>query len=196
MATIFSSAQHPAEFMYQGKWGVMHHFLADFYQAENPEKWNKLVDEFDVKGLANQLDSVHAGWVIFTIGQNSGYYCSPNSVYDKAMNFPQSHCSQRDLIADLADALNEKGIPLMAYIPFGFKDSHAPKNYWYADMVREYSMRWGDKIKGWWIDGYYGSVENIPLMTEAILSGNSNAALAFNPGLGIIDRTCEFENYT
>ncbi len=121
LLTFFSSAQHPAEFMYQRKWGVMHHFLADFYQAENPDKWNRLVDEFDVKALANQLDSVHAGWVIFTIGQNSGYYCSPNSVYDKAMNYPQSHCSKRDLIADLADALNEKGIPLIAYIPFGFK---------------------------------------------------------------------------
>ncbi len=33
-------------------------------------------------------------------------------------------------------------------------------------------------------------------MTEAFLSGNTTAALAFNPGLGIIDRTCEFENYT
>lgn len=194
--TMHASAQHPAGFMYEGKWGVMHHFLADFYQAENPEKWNKLVDEFDVKALANQLASVHTGWVIFTIGQNSGYYCSPNSVYDKAMNYTQSHCSKRDLIADLADALNEKGIPLIAYIPFGFKDSHAPKNWWYADMVREYSMRWGNKIKGWWIDGYYGSVEYIPEMAEAFLSGNPTAALAFNPGLGIIDRTCEFENYT
>jgi len=81
------TAQHNAEWMQELRFGVMHHFLADWISsAENIEMdvdtWNKLIDEFDVEGLADQLHLVGAGYCIFTIGQNSGYYLAPNSTYD------------------------------------------------------------------------------------------------------------------
>ena len=43
----------------------------------------ELVDGFDVERLAEQLESVGARYYLITIGQNSGYYLSPNATYDR-----------------------------------------------------------------------------------------------------------------
>lgn len=70
--------------MKEAQWGVMTHYLADWKAREmkesmTVEKWNNMVSRFDVKGLAEQLKSVGAGWYLITIGQNSGYYLSPSA---------------------------------------------------------------------------------------------------------------------
>ena len=108
------------------KWGVFIHFLSPAWAEAMPEAarvaaWNKEVDAFDVKGLAAQLAQVGAGYFYLTLGQNSGYYCSPNAAYDARVGRVPSHCSRRDLIADLAAALAPYDIPLLVYLP-----SHAP----------------------------------------------------------------------
>ena len=69
-------------------WGVMTHYLADWQVRDHNlvmdvDRWNKLVDGFDVEGMAKRLESVGAGHYQLSIGQNSGYYLSPNPVYDK-----------------------------------------------------------------------------------------------------------------
>src|ERR1700761_6159698 len=70
------------------RWGVMTHYLAD-WQARthklemNAELWNKLIDGFDSEEMARRLESVGAGHYQLSIGQNSGYYLSPNTVYDR-----------------------------------------------------------------------------------------------------------------
>ena len=86
---------------------------------KDASEWNKLVDNFDVKGLAEQLASTGAGYYLITMGQNSGYYTSPNSTYDRLVGIKPSKCSRRDLIADLYEALHPKGIRLMVYLPAG-----------------------------------------------------------------------------
>src|SRR5262249_54239495 len=48
-------------------WGVMTHYLADWraqvdHEPASVEHWNELIDHFDVEGLANQLQSVGAGY--------------------------------------------------------------------------------------------------------------------------------------
>lgn len=49
--------------------------------GEGSETWNRQVDALDVEGLANQLASTGAKYLLFTIGQNSGHYCAPNAVH-------------------------------------------------------------------------------------------------------------------
>ena len=41
------------------------------------------VDRFDTDALAGQLQSIGAKYFVLTLGQNSGYFNSPNAVYDK-----------------------------------------------------------------------------------------------------------------
>src|SRR5580658_8749345 len=79
-------------------WGVMTHYLADWQARVNKlemtvEQWNKMVGGFDVEGMAKRLEQVGAGHYQLSIGQNSGYYLSPNAVYDQIAGITPSKCS-------------------------------------------------------------------------------------------------------
>lgn len=176
----------------RGNFGVMSHWL---YQpvdtpfiAGDPEElaanWNDRVDKFDVERLAEQLAAVGAKWFIMTVGQNSGYYCAPNPVYDELVGNAISTCSRRDLFADIAIALKGRGIKTIAYIPSGAPDTNIQacerlnwENGHYLDekglvvyrenhrleifqrkwerVVAAWAERWGELCAGWWVDGVY-----------------------------------------
>ena len=125
---------HRAVWLKEARWGVFTHYIADMV-CEKPtvESWNKAVDSFDVKALADTLESVGAGYFVISIGQNSGFYCSPNETYDRIVGISPSKCSRRDLVADLADALKPKGIRLMVYLPSGAPD---------LDPVAKKALEW------------------------------------------------------
>ena len=84
-------AQDRAAWMKPAKWGVMTHYLSDWIARSERmtggkmtvEQWNNLIDHFDVETLAKQLESAGAGYYQITIGQNSGFYLSPNATYDR-----------------------------------------------------------------------------------------------------------------
>jgi hypothetical protein len=215
-----------AAWMRTAKWGVMSHFLAD-WRAEvdgepaSVEHWNDLIDHFDVETLADQLKSAGAGWFQISIGQNSGYYLSPNPVYDRITGIRPSKCSRRDLVADLAEALGRRGIRLMVYLPSGGPgQDHAAvaaleyrrgpnrnaefQRNWEA-VIAEWSRRWGTKVSGWWFDGCYWpstmyrtpDPPNFRSFAAAARAGNPDAAVAFNPG--VVYRTISLtpnEDYT
>ncbi len=108
------------EWFCQAKWGVFVHYLADFASnsqvpAVEVDEWNRRIDGFDVVGLADQLEAVGAGYFILTLGQNSGYYLSPNATYDGLVGYHPSHCSRRDLVADLIAELTPRGVRMMVY---------------------------------------------------------------------------------
>src|SRR4051794_35980566 len=117
-------AEDRAAWMKEAKFGVMNHYLADWIARKEQapegrmtvEHWNELVDHVDVEKLAAQIESVGAKYAIFTIGQNSGFYDSPNAAYDRIVGIELSHCSKRDLIADYADALHRRKIKFIAYL--------------------------------------------------------------------------------
>lgn len=129
---------HRAEWMYKRKWGVMCHFLADFPSNLEPVKidieiWNRWVNNFNVKNFVKQLSEINCGWIIFTAGQNSGYYCSPNKTYDEIVGRKPSRLSKRDLIKDLGEELASKDIKLIVYLPSG-----APMN----DKLAVEKLKW------------------------------------------------------
>ena len=101
-------------------WGVFCHYLANSPGGANdPEmtadKWNQQIDSFDVKGLAEQLESVSARYFFITIGQGSGHFCAPNETYDRLTGVQPSKCSERDLVSDLHAELEPIGIKLLVY---------------------------------------------------------------------------------
>jgi hypothetical protein len=201
-----------AAWMPKARWGVMTHYLADWIARTHnipmsPEAWNKLVDGFDVEGIANQLQAVGAGYYIITAGQNSGYYLSPNSAYDKLTGAKVSKCSRRDLIADLYEALSKRGIRLIVYLPSGapvgdadararlqWQNRAVPNREFqlkWEEVIREWGSRWGGKVGGWWFDGCYfpnsmyrsAQPPNFESFAAAARAGNPGRAIAFNPGV-------------
>lgn len=203
----------------QAQWGVFTHFLTG--DNVTPAQWNKTVDAFDVKGLAQQLKAVGARYYFITLGQNSGHYCAPNATYDRLVGIKPSKCSRRDLVADLYDALHPLGITLMVYLPSGAPDRDKVAmerlewragNYRLAEfqvkweaVVREWSRRWGKKVAGWWFDGcYYADAmyrhaepPNFQTLAAAAKAGNPDSLVAFNPGVLVpVVRHSEFEDYT
>lgn len=124
------------DWFHAAKWGVFTHYMADTVlrgQEITIERWNEAVDSFDVNALAENLAAMHAGYYVITLGQNSGYYCSPNAVYDGITGIDPSKCSRRDLVADLHAALKPKGIRLMVYLPSGAPD---------RDPVAMHALEW------------------------------------------------------
>jgi hypothetical protein len=106
----------------EAKFGVFLHYLAaTHYQMmkgkEMPDAatWQKRVSAVDVEALADQIKKSGAGYAIITLGQNCPHHCSPNALYDSLVNYEVSYLSDRDLIADLADAMEARGLRLMVY---------------------------------------------------------------------------------
>jgi hypothetical protein len=214
------------------RWGVFTHYLTG--KDTSAEDWNRLVDRFDLDGLAGQLESVGTKYHFLTIGQNSGHYCAPNGTYDGFVGIRPSKCSRRDLVSDLAGALSEKGIKPLVYLPsgapsqdpvaieklgwdWGFEGGWPAWNTkrtgkrlaefqvkWEA-VIREWAVRWGTNIRGWWFDGCYFPDEmyrhpdppNFQSLAAAAKAGNPDSIVTFNPGVMVpVISLTEHEDYT
>jgi hypothetical protein len=223
----------PTDWFRDARWGVFTHYLGA--SDMSADEWNRQVDQFDVDALAAQLAEAGAPYYCLTIGQNSGHYCAPNAAYDEIAGIRPSKCSQRDLIGDLYNALNPRNIKLLVYLPSGAPaaDPAAMKAFEWAwgfegewpgawntrrtgkrlehfqrkweAVIREWSLRWGRKICGWWIDGCYFADEmyrhadapNFRSLAEALKAGNPESIVAFNPGvLTPVITHSEYEDYT
>jgi alpha-L-fucosidase len=182
--TLSVIAQNRASWMKDAKWGVMIHYQPEWLASENNldsitiDKWNELIDNYDCDGLAKQLSDIGAGYLIFTVRHGPAFFASPNSMYDHYTQQEPSRCSNRDLIADLSDALDKYGIKLIAYLPVnppyrneaeiegfalsrgiyyksGTFERNAEALLRWQEVIREYSARWGEKVAGWWLDAAY-----------------------------------------
>jgi len=180
---------HRTDWFKDAGWGVFCHYLADTPSNADPipmtpDTWNRQVDAFDLAGFGAQIESTGARFCFVTIGQNSGFFCSPNETYDGFVGIQPSKCSRRDLIADLSDELKRRGVEMLVYLPAGapaadpiaverlgwewgyeggWPHGHEVRTYnrlvdfqlkWEA-VIDEWSQRWGSKVRGWWIDGCY-----------------------------------------
>ena len=170
------------------------------------------IGEFDVAALARQIADMKPDWFCLTLGQNTGYMCSPNATYERICGYaPGSHCSVRDIPAELIAALKPHGVKVMLYLPcqppnadrhaaeaFGFPpgapdqrphdrmiNAVAAKRW--AEVIEEWSRRYGKDVAGWWFDGGYRWIrfndEIAALYAAAVKRGNSDAVVAFNEGV-------------
>ncbi|MBQ9860190.1 MAG: hypothetical protein IJO76_05900 [Clostridia bacterium] len=174
--------------------------------------WDTCVKEFDVKKLVDQVAEMDPAYLCVTLHQGTEFICVPSEVFNTAAGVkPGECCATRDLIAEMIPLLKEKGIPLMLYFtgdgpwmnsdvmtklcdapfpgsPSEFKPHHwTPtfKKNWFA-VARELSLRYGEHVKAWWIDGAdackdYNDAELL-LFKANLLAGNPNAVMCFNPG--------------
>lgn len=201
------------DWFHDAKYGAFMHFLP------GSDEQLALVEKFDVKALADQLQEMGAKYFVITLQQNSGYINSPNAAYDRWTGYkPGERCSRRDLPLELYKALHPKGIRLMLYVPGQVpnRDPRAQKAFGLADgpqdqpidaefarkwaeVLQEWSDRYGDKISGWWFDGCYQHVgfndEIAAIYAKAVKHGNPKSLVAFNPGIELI-RWSKSDDYT
>src|SRR5215217_2393858 len=211
LPVFFARSQENTSWLKNAKWGIMVHYLADWRARTDsikmdPDQWNKLVNAFNADSLAAQVKSTGAGYLIFTIGQNSGYYLAPNKTYEKFTGI-STKLSKRDLISDLSAALRKRGLKFIVYLPSGapagdsvvrialqWKNGpHPNKEFqqkWEA-IIKEWSLRWGNKIDGWWFDGCYWpnimyrseTAPNFSSFAGAARAGHPGSIVSFNPGV-------------
>jgi len=200
------------ESFYNRKWGVFNHYICSIQNNPDTENsygrqtsWDEAVREFDTEILAKTLHEMGAGYYIIVIMQGSKYMIAPNATFDKiAGTKPGEACSTRDLISDLYSSLSKYDIDLFLYFTgdgpyknhpegdrFGFVEPRGdgvtmPFVERWASVLEEYAVRYGDKIKGWWIDGVFDTFkytnELMKPYYDACKKGNPEALVAFNNG--------------
>ena len=191
--------------LHDARWGVFNHYLG--YDCGNAAEWNAKVNRLDVEKVADQLERCGARFYFFTVMQGAPFLCAPNATFDRiAGTKPGEACSLRDIPAELAEALAKRGIDLYLYYTgdgpykddviggrFGFTEprtigvTRAFVEKW-AAVLEEYAVRYGDAVKGWWIDGCHADYlkytdELLALYAAAIRKGNRSALVAMNDGV-------------
>jgi hypothetical protein len=226
--TITVQGNRNTDWFHDAGFGIMAHYLKPIFAPEGGSKeWNDVVNSFDAENFAAQVASSGAGFVMFTLGQNSGDYCSPNAAYDSIMGIkPGDLCSTRDLPMDIIKALDKYHIPLILYLPsnppvsnkllaekfhyvFGKDTATSQFNQPLLEkMIREWSLRYGKNVKGWWFDGLYewngirstrmdmSLKYNISTHTLAAKAGNRNSIVTYNYGFGKIHANTPYCDYS
>ena len=190
-------------------YGVFVHYLAglqnsagEIHSLGRETSWDACVREFNVGQFADAMAEAGAGYVFFTMQQRSRFLIAPNATFDRLSGYrPGEACATRDLVEELYQALQRKGIPLMLYWTgdgplddpkagpaFGWTNQ-VTTDYvrkW-AGVVQEYGERYGDKVTGWWVDGCYRWIgyddEKLALFARALKAGNPKRIIAFNRGV-------------
>jgi hypothetical protein len=188
-----------------GHYGLMVHWI---YPSIMPEKGDpaenldKAVNQFNLERFLYDFAATGADWLIFTFGQNSGYYASPNSVIERLAG--SGHCTQRDLALEIARGVHRLGKRFIAYLPCEVAGNQALQQgfAWntqegtdqaefqrrYLAAIREWAERFGPLMDGWWFDGcyewpiFYSRYMDWPAWYEATRAGHPNRVVAFNDG--------------
>lgn len=200
--------EHRAQWLAEGSYGIMVHYFPT-PMGNTPEDltadFNRYIDAFDLDHFIGQFEASRADWLIFTVGQNTGYFNSPNEWLDsRAPGFT----SRRDLMFEIAQRVHQLGKRFIMYISSQAPQKFAPATpdtivevqkafAWdpndlgpftdrYLEFVKIYSQRFGKLCDGWWYDGCYPSTHKSGTdwarWIAASRAGNPDAIVALNDG--------------
>ena len=196
------------EFLKNAKFGIFVHYTRSTPYAfgePNPAIWDldAQAAAFDVKAFADSVEQMGAQYVTMTAFHAAMYLMGPSKVMcDIGM---PTHQAKRDMLGDLADELNKRGIALCLYVHpvdqhdltkeeralFGWGSEVDglpgprlglwPNPKWDAfilDLFKEISLRYGERVSGYWIDRHTPKrFENAKRMAVALRAGNPNAVI-------------------
>ena len=201
-----------AAWMAQGGFGLMTHYLITPKGSTPQERTadlNRIVDCFDLGTYIRQFDESGADWLIFTLGQGTGFLSSHNEDIDRLEG---GFTPRRDLIREIGEQLHRRGKKLIVYFPGahtaadptvkrllglgteGYADRH-------NDFIRKYSLKLGRLCDGWWFDSC--GVQDEPAWQKEIAAcraGNPESVIAFSGAEfcasgGRIKPICPIEDY-
>ncbi len=182
----------------KGGYGAMFHWT-DFTQPREGTKklYPDAVEAFDVNAFASLLEEMGAGYVIFTLNHAHPHCPAPIQAWEAVH---PGWTTRRDLIGDIAGALEKRGIRLILYInspvltDFGktgatglYELSFSEEQFTeiHKNVLSEIGSRYGEKLAGYWFDSWYQSLAAYPdVPIEAIFRyckvGNPSRITAFN----------------
>jgi alpha-L-fucosidase len=193
LAALGSKERVSTGWMVAAKYGLMFHWTSQSMPREGPPlSYCDAVRKFDVEKFAKMVSEMGAGFVVFTTSHAGFYFPGPNPVIDSIL--PGRTCP-RDLVGDLADALNRCHVRLELYFHPGHDDApwwqrtHFDENknasfkQWRA-IISSIGNRYGKKLAGWWFDDaaftYYPFNPDWEQMTTAARAGNPDRVIAYN----------------
>ncbi|MGA8727221.1 MAG: alpha-L-fucosidase [Terracidiphilus sp.] len=155
------------------------------------------VNTFDVDAFAKLIGEIGAAYVIFTLNHAHPHCPAPIESWEA---IHPGWTTRRDLIGDIADALEKRGIGFLLYInsPVLTMLGDIGKNGLYEltcseekfteihkNVLSEIGSRYGDKLAGYWFDSWYQSLAAYPdVPIESIYRyckvGNPGRITAFN----------------
>ena len=112
----------------EAQYGVMFHWSTTTQPLRGPQKsYPDAVNAFDINAFADMVRETGAGYVIFTSVHGIMHFPAPLKSIEAVML--ERTCS-RDLIGEMADKLQEHGIPLILYFHHGVGDTEWMKASW------------------------------------------------------------------
>ncbi|HUQ67775.1 MAG TPA: alpha-L-fucosidase, partial [Flavitalea sp.] len=184
------------------KYGLMVHWIPGVTPRNGQAKsFCDAVRDFKVDTFADMVKQSGASYLIFTAVHGTQWFPGPSKVYERVL--PGRSCD-RDLIGDLSNALEKRGVKLILYYHHGVGDyqwskasgffkknkSNFFKNEY--DILAEVGNRYGKKIAGWWFDDRYPD-QPFEKLYEATKIGNPNRIVAWNSW--IMPKSTEFQDY-
>ena len=186
----------------EAKYGVMFHWSTTTQPLRGPQKsYPDAVNAFDIDAFADMVRETGAGYVIFTAVHGIMHFPAPLKSIEAVM--PERTC-RRDLIGEMADKLQEYGIPLILYFHHGVGDTEWMKVAGFLspdksgffrierDILTEIGHRYGKKVAGYWFDDRY-PLQPFEELYEATKVGNPERIVAWNSW--ILPKTTEFQEY-
>lgn len=161
-------ARADTDWLAKCRYGVGVHWTAQTVPRKGPPlRFQNAVDAFDVKRFADRLAHAGADYLLFTSTHALQMLPAPHPVIDKLL---PGRTSERDLIAELADALAAKGMPLLVYYNHSCNGKDDPE--WRTaigydgkdkavlaenllEIVGWMGQRYKDGVKAWWFDSPY-----------------------------------------
>lgn len=155
------------------------------------------VNTFDVTAFAKLIGEIGAAYVIFTLNHAHPHCPAPIQSWEA---IHQGSTTRRDLIGEIADALEERGIRLLLYInspvltmlgqigSTGLYELTCSEEQFtgiHKNVLSEIGSRYRTKLAGYWFDSWYQSLAAYPdVPIEAIYQyckvGNPGRITAFN----------------
>ena len=179
-------------------YGIWFHFLDQTTPRRGPARsYPEAVNDLDVAALASLVEETGAAYVIFNV--NHGHPTCPAPIQSWEELHP-GWTTRRDLIGELAAALNARGIKLMLYmncpglgnlvqLPRTGVDSPGMSEEQYTralcKVFTEIGLRYQDKVAGYWLDSWFQTDESYPnlpfdALSEAIKAGYSQRLVSYN----------------
>lgn len=203
------SAQHEAKheraLPFSGTWGVRILHPTAYDKSKTPEAVVN-AENFDVDAFMAQIDQLTSiNHVMINIGRGhqASWYASPYP--EMAAIMGEDLFPERDLFAEIVDALKARDIKVLVYFSVtGMDRGYLSKeqmatwnayldsaglthNEGVAEIMKYYSLKFGDKIDGWWVDRVnnrnYKDTDRL-LFATALRAGNPNAIIAMHTKTG------------
>lgn len=182
------NARANMKWMRKSGYGLMFHWTSESLPLKGPQKsYAQAVRDFNVIAFADMVEKTGAAWIFITVGHAESYCPAPVMAWEK---LHPGKTTKRDLLMELAEALNDRGIKLMFYLNSPLM-AHMKKTTTteymenHRNLLSEFGNRYGEKLAGYWFDSWYQGYQTFPdfdfeELMQVCRIGNSNRVYCLN----------------